>query len=411
MNYKPTLIVLSTFIIGMVIGLLLAGLLIRQQLQPVRNLQTAKGIKKMVSEILAEDSDTNNQALILEILDENIAGMQALDLEYRAEMQINMDSLAKDLMPLLNEEQALNFQNRIVSNRQTIKKRFEKNNRLKELEQRIEDLESQITEQIEEDNETQIPVVNTGAKPNNSSNSKTANLPTYNSSTIKTDSPPKLVVDRPFLRDVLHGYYGGNPRLINAFFLMKFDGDTSLFQNFVKQHFTGDTQQLRRVLDKQFKNRHRPRRRHKNRPFGKRQNQGESFLDNNDESRNSLTIPPSKQAPISPTAKEQTLDNESINRKNISTKQENLGTNFDENILEHGGFFNPAKGIKNHSNTSLSFPDQVLMNRILQKRFSDDTLLMRDFIVNKFEGDSLQFLQGARERMKNNRMKRKERRN
>ncbi|MFK7904858.1 MAG: hypothetical protein AB8B69_07020 [Chitinophagales bacterium] len=411
MNYKPTLIVLSTFIIGMVIGLLLAGLLIRQQLQPVRNLQTAKGIKKMVSEILAEDSDTNNQALILEILDENIAGMQALDLEYRAEMQINMDSLAKDLMPLLNEEQALNFQNRIVSNRQTIKKRFKKNNHLKELEQRIEDLESQITEQIEEDNETQIPIVNTGAKPNHSSKSKTANPPIPNSALTKTDSSAKLVVDPPFLSDVLHGYYGGNPRLINAFFLMKFDGDTSLFQNFVKQYFTGDTQQLRRVLDKQFKNRHRPRRRHKNRPFGKKQNQGKSFLDNNNESRNSPTIKPSKQAPISPTAKEQTLDNEYINRKDISTQQENLDTNFDENMLEDGDFSNPAKDIRNHSNTSLSFPDQVLMNRILQKRFSDDTLLMRDFIVNKFEGDSLQFLQGARERMKNNRMKRKERRN
>ena len=70
MNYKPVLVVLGTFIMGMMVGLLLAGVVIRKQLEPVRNLQTAKGIKNMVSKITA--GDTTNQAAILEVLNEKL---------------------------------------------------------------------------------------------------------------------------------------------------------------------------------------------------------------------------------------------------------------------------------------------------------------------------------------------------
>ncbi|MGB0929808.1 MAG: hypothetical protein ACPGVB_03475 [Chitinophagales bacterium] len=422
MNYKPILIVLGTFIMGMVVGLLLTGVVIRKQLEPVRNLQTAKGIKNMVSNITADD--TTNQTAIFEVLNENIAEMQALDLGYRAEMQINMDSLAKDLQPFLNEKQNSALQQRIESNRKTIDKRFEKSKHLKELEQRIEDLELQITEQIEEDNEELLKKKPT-SKPNSNntsigkSNSEIySNPPKPNVSTsknrpqtIQTSNNKRLVINRPFIKDILAGYYGGNPRFINAFFTIKFEGDTARFQNFVKENFTGDTEQLHRVLNKQFRNKNRRSHRFKkNRRFrSKREEQ--TTLPSKETTPN-----PSSQTPaVKPDSKEQTLKNESSNmdsntkispptNKAPSTNPQNLHSNE-----SHTDYL--PEEIPVTDQELLSPVDRILLNRVLQKRFEGDSTAMQQFIFNKFEGDSLLFLQAAKQRLKEQRKRRQKRRN
>lgn len=405
MNYKPVLIVLGTFIMGMVVGLLLTGVVIRKQLEPVRSLQTAKGIKNMVSKIMVDD--TTNQAAIFEVMNENIAEMQALDLEYRAEMQINMDSLAKDLQPFLNEKQNLVLQQNIESNRQTIDKRFEKNNRLQELEQRIEELELQITEQIKEDNEEISKEM--FASKSNTTSKNTSNPSQSNEShpkTIKSSNQQRLVVNRSFIKDILAGHYGGNPRLINAFFMIRFEGDTTHFQNFVKQNFTGDTEQLRRVLDKQLRNKNRLQRFQKNRHFRPKRNE-EGIVSQKTNS--------SKTPPVKPNSKEQTLKNESLsvdsNTKNTLYTNKTSSTNpqTSQSYKESHTEYLPEE-IPVTDQELLTPVDRILLNRVLQKRFEGDSTAMQQFILNKFEGDSLLFLQTTKQKLKEQRLKRQERR-
>ncbi len=407
MNYKPIVIVLGTFIIGMVVGLLLAGIVIRKQLEPVRNLQTAKGIKNMVGNITADD--TTNQSAIFEVLNENIAEMQALDLEYRAEMQVNMDSLAKDLYPLLSEQQNLALQRRIEKNRQSIDQRFAKNNRLLELEQRIQDLELQITEQIKEDNKELLKKESPSNSTNSSNEKPNIDSNPSKSNAIPSKNPPiiastyqKLVVNRTFIKDILMGYYGGNPRLINAFFTIKFNRDTSQFQNFIQQNFTGDVEQLQRVMNRQFriKNRFRHFKNNDNRPV--KPNRKEQIPSPN----NSLTTPPmtspkSSNPPLVSDPKEQTLENESLNNK---TEEKILSSKESNTDLPN--------------NTSTSTPNQglykaaerMMLNRILQRQFAGDTIAMQQFITDQFQGDTLSFLQTTKQKLKEQRQRRQKRR-
>lgn len=405
MNYKPAFIVLGTFIMGLVVGLLLAGVVIRKQLEPVRNLQTAKGIKAMVSKILADETDTAKQAAIFEVLNENIAEMQALDLEYRSEMQINMDSLAKDLQPYLSEEQNFALQQRIEENRQTIDKRFAKSNRLKELENRIEELELQITEQIEEDKQENLSSSSSSSVSSSvSSKINQSNIPKTTPSPIK-QTPPKqdLEVNRLLVKDVLEGYYGGNPRLINAFFTIRFQRDTSLFQDFIQKHFTGEIGQLKRVLNRQFRNKNRfhPHRPNQKRqpPFANRPSDESEAIPNSTPNResNSHSAPPFISEP-----KEQTFDNDNdnqsleIERGNESLTSENDTT---DNSVNQPPFNRPNRPVLH----------QMALNRILQRQFAGDSTAMQQFIVEKFEGDTLLFLETARERFQQQRKRRHER--
>ncbi len=395
MTYKPILIVLSTFALGLIVGLLLAGVVIRKQLEPVRNLQTAKGIKNMVSNIIGGDS--SNRDTIFETVNETITEMQALDLAYRSEMQIYMDSMASDLQPLLNEQQYYALLSRIAGSRQTIKKRFDRNKHLQELEQRISGLEQQLEEQLQSEGNTVAPPIIPNSKkpdsqgiPNKNTSPSTSN-PTSSSTQSAITSNPTQIVDRPFLRDILAGHYGGNPRFINAFFLMKFDGDTSLFENFVKRNFKGDTQHLREVLNKQFHNKKRLRHlrsRLKKHPHLKKRKQNPP--------PNPTPSHTSSSPPIVPDTKEQTLENESLNKPSLDSEELFLDKNFNEksNILP------PENNLNNAKSNTLTFPEQRIFNRIFQKRFLGDTLNMQRFIEKKFDGDTLQMLQEAKERMK-----------
>lgn len=396
MNYKPILIVLSTFALGLIVGLLLAGVVIRKQLEPVRNLQTAKGIKNMVSNIIG--GDTSNRDTIFETVNENIAEMQALHLAYRSEMQIYMDSLVTDLQPLLNEEQYDALLNRIAGNRQTIKKRFDRDKHLKELKQRIAGLEQQLEEQLQAEesvipspppkkNSPRIPKKNTTPPSSNPTSSSTQPVITSN---------PTEIINRAFLQDILEGHYGGNPRFINAFFLMKFEGDTSRFETFVRRNFKGDTQHLRKVLNKQFRNkkqRHHLRKRPKKRRPPRNSPSEERKQNPTPNSSSSHTnISP----PIVPNAKEQTLENESLNKFSTDSEEQLLEENLNEDphIL-------PSDNHLNDVNLQTPISDQQrILNRILKKRFSGDKLRMQRFIEKKFAGDTLQLLQEARERMK-----------
>ncbi|MEZ4887785.1 MAG: hypothetical protein R3E32_23850 [Chitinophagales bacterium] len=399
MNYKPVFIVLGTFIIGMMVGLLLAGVVIRKQLEPVRNLQTAKGIKNMVTEILA--NDTSNQAIIFELLNENIAEMQVLDLEYRAEMQINMDSLAKDLQPLLNSQQNLALQKQIEANRQIIDKRFEKSKQLQELEQRIEDLELQITEQIKADNqELAKETVQTNVKSNPPSN------PTYSTSNQNnsisnnsTSIDKKLEINQSFIKDILSGYYGGNPRLINAFFMIRFNQDTTQFQDFVKQHFTGDIHQLQRVLNKQFRIKNRLRRFNNDRPFRPTWKEDGSSA-NTSLPQSSTTVP--QNPTLVPDPKEQTLENESLNPPSINTPSTKYSNEIHtrENNMD---YLPKDRAIQDR--VMLTPIDRILINRTLQNRFAGDTLAMQQFINDKFQSDTLLFLQTVKQKFREQRQK------
>ena len=100
---QTTLIVVATLAIGILIGLFLAGPVLHRQLRPHFPARYPDGFAFAVEMLI--DPEPDQVDAVSKILSEHSDRFSDVSSEYRSEISAVMDSLMKDLDPILTDEQ------------------------------------------------------------------------------------------------------------------------------------------------------------------------------------------------------------------------------------------------------------------------------------------------------------------
>ena len=101
-HLKTAAILLATLIIGMVCGALILGAFARDRLQPPPQMTRERFVERWVRMVRP---DQEQMRRIREVVGEHEPGFRENYMRHRQEMQTLVDSLHRDLEPILTEEQ------------------------------------------------------------------------------------------------------------------------------------------------------------------------------------------------------------------------------------------------------------------------------------------------------------------
>jgi hypothetical protein len=100
---KSALIILGTLLIGIVIGVFLAGPVVHHRMQPHIPGRGPEAITPMLERLIEPSPD--QEEAVREVLERHSKRLAEMHKGYRDDMVAMMDSLRKDLDPILTEEQ------------------------------------------------------------------------------------------------------------------------------------------------------------------------------------------------------------------------------------------------------------------------------------------------------------------
>jgi hypothetical protein len=103
MRSQTTIIVVSTLVIGILIGLFLAGPVLHRHLRPPFRGRHGGGFTEALEMLI--DPKPEQAEAIRKVLDKHADGFNDINSRYHSEISAMMDSLRKDLDPLLTDEQ------------------------------------------------------------------------------------------------------------------------------------------------------------------------------------------------------------------------------------------------------------------------------------------------------------------
>ena len=101
-HLKTAAILLATLIIGMVCGALILGAFARDRLQPPPQVTRERFVERWVRMVRPDPAQLQR---IREVVGEHEPGFRENYMRHRQEMQVLVDSLHRDLEPILTEEQ------------------------------------------------------------------------------------------------------------------------------------------------------------------------------------------------------------------------------------------------------------------------------------------------------------------
>jgi hypothetical protein len=111
---KTILVIIATLIIGMVLGVLMGGPIMRHHFERPPKFTQPERSKHFVTlfERLIQPRDTQREAVV-EILNKYSKRIEGLDSRHRLEMQALFDSMQTELSPILTEEQKAQLTERL----------------------------------------------------------------------------------------------------------------------------------------------------------------------------------------------------------------------------------------------------------------------------------------------------------
>jgi len=104
LQIKPTLIIIGTLLLGIVLGTLISGTLADQRYRRIRSMMRPPGFAEELVEAIQPKDEEQHRA-IMAIVENADLRMQDLMRQSRAEMHAKIDSMAAELRPLLTDEQ------------------------------------------------------------------------------------------------------------------------------------------------------------------------------------------------------------------------------------------------------------------------------------------------------------------
>jgi hypothetical protein len=109
---KSAIIIISTLLIGMILGSLITGSFMKNRaFDRIAELRNERGFVKRIERIIRPDAA--QQARVREILAQHFEKMHRLGEEIRVTFKTMNDSLIKDLEPILRPEQIERFKKRM----------------------------------------------------------------------------------------------------------------------------------------------------------------------------------------------------------------------------------------------------------------------------------------------------------
>lgn len=102
---KPYLILLLTLILGIAIGFLGSGLVVRNKIQDLRKMKTREGMAQVLERML--DLEEAQIPQVRPVLEEHALRMRDLWDKHRDERRVEIDKLFEALQPVLTEEQLI----------------------------------------------------------------------------------------------------------------------------------------------------------------------------------------------------------------------------------------------------------------------------------------------------------------
>jgi len=102
-QWKSTFIIVATLVIGVLIGVFLAGPVLHHRMRPHVADRGPESFTPMLERIIQPSPD--QQEAVRAVLDKHSARLEGLHEDFRAAMVATMDSLRKDLEPILTDEQ------------------------------------------------------------------------------------------------------------------------------------------------------------------------------------------------------------------------------------------------------------------------------------------------------------------
>ena len=109
---KSILLLISTLLLGMVLGAVVNAWLATERFERIRDLRRPGGMVRHLERVLEPQSD-EQRAQIRTVLNATSEDVQALRETHRREMRAVMDSMTARLEPVLTDEQMSTLQNRL----------------------------------------------------------------------------------------------------------------------------------------------------------------------------------------------------------------------------------------------------------------------------------------------------------
>ena len=114
---KSSLIIISTLLIGIVLGFLLKSWITENRFDKFKSRRGPEGLVKMLNEVIQPDE--HQKAEIEPVLRKFQIRFQEVMTMSRKEMAVTIDSLRSELKPLLNEEQLERFNEKMKFGRRS----------------------------------------------------------------------------------------------------------------------------------------------------------------------------------------------------------------------------------------------------------------------------------------------------
>ena len=102
-QWKSTFIIIATLLIGIVIGVFLAGAVLHHRVRPPLADRGPSMFTPMLERIIQPTPD--QEEAVHAVLEKHSSRLEGMHEDFRAEMVATMDSLKKDLDPILTDEQ------------------------------------------------------------------------------------------------------------------------------------------------------------------------------------------------------------------------------------------------------------------------------------------------------------------
>ncbi|HLA64804.1 MAG TPA: hypothetical protein VK610_10285, partial [Rhodothermales bacterium] len=113
---RPTLVLLCTLALGVLLGALLNGYLARQRFERLDRMRGREGFVTMMEGVVAPTSEAQ-RAAIQPALERESVRARTLFQDFRARMRANQDSLLTELRPHLTPEQLARVRDRLYNGR------------------------------------------------------------------------------------------------------------------------------------------------------------------------------------------------------------------------------------------------------------------------------------------------------
>jgi hypothetical protein len=104
LQVKPTLIIIGTLLIGIVLGALMSGTLAERRHRKIRSMMRPDGFSEQLIEVI-QPQDNEQRDAIAAVLRNTGRRIDEMMRESRAEIHGTVDSMALELKPLLTDEQ------------------------------------------------------------------------------------------------------------------------------------------------------------------------------------------------------------------------------------------------------------------------------------------------------------------